>query len=666
MRYAKIIVAGAMVGLGVLGGCGDDNRIPTPSPSPPPIDTPAPPPFDGTTGRWYNKCYQVGGVVEIPVDLRMATVQALIPDDSASGYRVIAGEGKEDGTVQIPGVPAGTPYLLQLDSAFYLTDQRVISAFFESWGRCSPAPAVSDAETRVTFNLTNMTPFTANSGPNPSDAIEVTTSTGFASSQISAFSLFDPDGTVRIGDTALAATIDWNLEFDKSLPSAAYQDELRVSHRRFTPLLDASQRRTTVDSLVSLFRTTSVTVQNGMAAVVSGAFTPLVQDRMLSFALDRSTFAGSDPLIQHGLFTVEIVTEDQQRVVGVDFRSGSGNQMITLPSTPFADPFPMDMPRFSIVTSRGSRWFAVPGTDGSSRGGISVSNVQVRPFPGAIGPDSTLRAPVNVQISGGDFSRGGKLPFDGQAPISIRWDAVPTANHYRVTARSFGRENESFFSFRTAGTELKLPASAFEREKFYAFSVSAYRAANDYAKGEILVTGLSNQADVASGRFRLTSQCGDGVVQAGEDCDTRGESATCNVDCTAPACGDSIFNAAAGESCDSGASGDTPGCDENCTLPVCGDGELNDFLEDCDDGNATDDGDGCSASCKRNNVCGNNVVESAFEFCDAGGVDTENCDADCSPPNCGDGYHNANREECDDGFVYLSRCSQQCTLLPRP
>jgi hypothetical protein len=62
------------------------------------------------------------------------------------------------------------------------------------------------------------------------------------------------------------------------------------------------------------------------------------------------------------------------------------------------------------------------------------------------------------------------------------------------------------------------------------------------------------------GRF-----CGDGVVIAPEACDPgeAGETAQCNDDCTAAACGDGIVNTAAGETCDPP---DGATCSEQCTI----------------------------------------------------------------------------------------------------
>jgi cysteine-rich repeat protein len=165
-----------------------------------------------------------------------------------------------------------------------------------------------------------------------------------------------------------------------------------------------------------------------------------------------------------------------------------------------------------------------------------------------------------------------------------------------------------------------------------------------------------------SGLFRLSATCGDGTVDLGEECDTMGETAMCDIDCTKPKCGDGIRNAAAGEACDT--IFDTDSCDSDCTLPVCGDGHINQVLEDCDDGNAIDDGNGCSAQCKFNNVCGNNHVENLVEQCDTGGVDTATCDSDCTLPACGDGHLNtAAGEQCDDGnTVNGDGCSSTCHI----
>lgn len=59
-------------------------------------------------------------------------------------------------------------------------------------------------------------------------------------------------------------------------------------------------------------------------------------------------------------------------------------------------------------------------------------------------------------------------------------------------------------------------------------------------------------------------ECGNGVQEPSEECDTSGESATCDDDCTLPVCGDTVLNEAAGETCDDGNTVAGDGCDAVC------------------------------------------------------------------------------------------------------
>ncbi len=179
--------------------------------------------------------------------------------------------------------------------------------------------------------------------------------------------------------------------------------------------------------------------------------------------------------------------------------------------------------------------------------------------------------------------------------------------------------------------------------------------------GEACDDGNTQAGDGCSPDCKLES-CGNGVVDEGEDCDSGGQdTASCDSDCTAPACGDRHVNTAAGEQCDEGGV-DATNCDSDCTAVECGDGHLNRAAgEGCDDGN-TVAGDGCSPQC-RIEACGNGVLDPGEE-CDDGGVDTTNCDSDCTAPACGDRHVNtAAGEQCDDGnTVAGDGCSPQCQI----
>ncbi len=151
----------------------------------------------------------------------------------------------------------------------------------------------------------------------------------------------------------------------------------------------------------------------------------------------------------------------------------------------------------------------------------------------------------------------------------------------------------------------------------------------------------------------VPSVCGDGYVDvaAGEACDTGPdlsdtEPNACRTDCTLPRCGDGVADA--GEECDDGNTIEEDRCRSDCTWNVCGDGVLDPTAEECDDGNA-DDTDDCVQGCKIAR-CGDGFLHAGVEECDDGNTSQNDaCLNDCTPNVCGDGYRNPLTEECDDG-----------------
>lgn len=146
--------------------------------------------------------------------------------------------------------------------------------------------------------------------------------------------------------------------------------------------------------------------------------------------------------------------------------------------------------------------------------------------------------------------------------------------------------------------------------------------------------------------------CGNGIIEAGEDCDTSGESATCNADCSAVLCGDGILNASAGEECDDGDdNADEAACTLSCTIATCGDGYIEAGVEVCDDGPSNGQPNSCNATCTgpTSATCGNNTVE-AGEDCDDGPAGSATCTTTCTISACGDGIRNTLAgEQCDLG-----------------
>lgn len=168
--------------------------------------------------------------------------------------------------------------------------------------------------------------------------------------------------------------------------------------------------------------------------------------------------------------------------------------------------------------------------------------------------------------------------------------------------------------------------------------------------------------------------CGDGNLDAGEDCDDGNNLSCdgCDRDCTSPSCGNGAVCDA--EECDDGNNASGDGCSAACVSEICGNGVTNPgYDEDCDDA-------GFSATCDDDctfAICGDMLVNAlAGETCDEGtglpdnlSVNTPTCDGDCTAPGCPDGYWNptnaappapAGGEECDDGGDSLA-CDADCT-----
>ncbi len=123
---------------------------------------------------------------------------------------------------------------------------------------------------------------------------------------------------------------------------------------------------------------------------------------------------------------------------------------------------------------------------------------------------------------------------------------------------------------------------------------------------------------VLSGCPSPTPVCGDGKVEAPEQCDdgntTSGDG--CEADCTTPGTG------GGGGGGDDGGAGGGGG-----VMAVCGNGVVEGF-EDCDDQNTTP-GDGCENDCTFTPACGNGKREGT-ETCDDGNlVGGDGCEADC-------------------------------------
>jgi cysteine-rich repeat protein len=140
--------------------------------------------------------------------------------------------------------------------------------------------------------------------------------------------------------------------------------------------------------------------------------------------------------------------------------------------------------------------------------------------------------------------------------------------------------------------------------------------------------------------------CGDGFVYEGfEECDDGNPNNGCTVTCLPGVCGDGIVQA--GEQCDDDNDITSDACPA-CQLAFCGDGYMQAGVESCDDGNMSSN-DACTNPFCEPAVCGDGIVWEGMEECDDGNMDdNDGCPA-CFPGSCGDGFKWDGMEECDDG-----------------
>jgi cysteine-rich repeat protein len=142
--------------------------------------------------------------------------------------------------------------------------------------------------------------------------------------------------------------------------------------------------------------------------------------------------------------------------------------------------------------------------------------------------------------------------------------------------------------------------------------------------------------------------CGDGIIDAGEECDfgeSNSDAGACTTACTVADCGDGhLYDGV--EECDDGNSVNTDDCTQ-CTNAACGDGFTHAGVEECDDGNDVETDD-CTSACT-SSLCGDGIIQ-GNEQCDDGNLtDTDACPSTCQLAFCGDGFEQAGVEACDDG-----------------
>jgi cysteine-rich repeat protein len=642
------------------------------------------PPSDGINGCANITHILLDGTTPVTRgDLSGFNVTAYVPDSSmTSGFKMVPGTAAADGTITIHGIDPGVSYWLRLQNPtdptypyphYFYTSQRTLDLGYYEIGR-DTTPATG--QTDITFNLSGLAPWALNEGilaqsfnagtgegptPMPDPTVGATTYTGLQNWA---------SGT---GEATWSDITD-ELARKPQLVDTTKGDDFWITQSLKKKLdITLSDSVIIITTILDAVKASPVTMVNGTAQTITAtlaAVPPTTTVQTLNFNYDAVRGAFKD--------TGGYVNEDFNCTRSANLGADLGLTMSTIwnfdttPTgwqhgvtwmIPYTNPFPTTWPQViscSYLHLSGYK----PNAATKNLNGASYV-VAFLPATDTFTFTPTIHGATNIKIGGVNALVGGSVPFDGVKPVTMSWDPQPSVTHYQV--RVIGAVEGVVAVFDTADTSIVMPPDTFTKGNFYILRVFAIQQSVNYADGHLLrFSAPIWYVRTATAAFRFSSDCGNGTVNTGEDCDPgtpNTSTATCDADCTKNSCGDGFTNTAAGEMCDT--RGDSSICDADCTPVMCGDGYWNALMEECDDGpmNGTA-GDDCSAQCKLVK-CGDGVVE-ANEGCDDGNRKSgDGCSSTCQL-ECGDGVIDPPLEQCDDSFLNGTpgdHCSATCMKI---
>ena len=545
-----------------------------------------------------------GTTTVVPQDLSQFTIAAYVVDGStASGFTKVTGAGKADGTMAIVGVPPGANYYLELvdpsDSNLphlFYTNHRQLDLGYEALGRVA-TPTTSN--TPVTLQITNMTPWTDGD-------------------QLAAFSFAvgvqDNYYQLTNGDSNVSPTLDWNTSYGAAQASffngtgdllgrlVATGDDFTVMHTHATTITDSFGQQVGEFAVSDAHTATDVDFADGAPSTVPVPFQAISGTKTEQFMVYPGNLRAQ--IDDGGRFNLEYIDCSIWASPGASYGLTIGVPVVDLSTQydvtdvsvstmPHGDPYPPTMPRLQSCITYHARSLKLPDGTKVPHGYSTLSSL--RAPSSTVGPGTIFGTAKSLKVGGRPVAEGAAVAFDGTAPVPVTWSPVSQATRYALIVYQAGASTPAIV-INTDQTSIDIPAEFLNHGDLYVVGLYAFLSTAGYTQGHLLRLGFPlEQSRIGSGLIRMSDQCGNGSVDSGEDCDTGGDSATCDADCTPPTCGDGHTNAAAGEACDGGGQ-DTGSCNADCTANLCGDGHLNPTTEQCDDGN-TNPGDGCDSNC---------------------------------------------------------------------
>lgn len=445
----------------------------------------APPGVVTVTGtRTKTHIAESGKLTERAVDLSSATLEALVPDGTGSGFTVLAGTGKSDGTFSIPGVSLSAPYYLHYYNAadftahqYFLTSAASVDLGEYSGQRSGVVTGASG--TALAWDSVGAL-----------DAWGATDQLLYYSSEV---------GLYLVGASPAAGSVALNLTqsfANQPLLSSAQADKLYVlqlheSALSGTETFQAASRVLELPAL-DLSSATSTTV-SGTSASFSAP--PM---RTASFELRRSQFAAlngdlgtiGSVTLGHALY-VSAILGGESLAYGFYTNSAdllsyasSASSDVTLTKLSFGNPFSSSYGLIGDARTNFTLSYKVPGATVGLNVTATVSRAEaLASFTS--GPIVPNLGPVQGLQINGQSAYSIATPVGTQPVLSWSAPALGTASGYLVgIQRLYLREGTTrtvqaqVAQIQTESTRLVVPPGLLKSGEQYVFRVTSFARPN--------------------------------------------------------------------------------------------------------------------------------------------------------------------------------------------
>ncbi|HEU4951688.1 MAG TPA: fibronectin type III domain-containing protein [Holophagaceae bacterium] len=414
----------------------------------------------------------------LPLHLSSLPIQALVPN-SSGGYDLLTGEGHDDGTFSISGVPEGY-YWLRFGSTYVWTSASYVDWSTDQFGR-SDAAYAGTSPTALSFSLTDLAPWQGTDelvydAPNEGTAFSLPLGSA------------DITNAPSVGATALAG-FSLNLAGNDlffPLPDATKGDQVYLDQLTTRTASGEAYR-----ALARTYVAPAFTMTDGTASNLSGGFLDVPQAAALRLNWHRSAFQAFAPGVHPSaavagsyLFTYAYPLPS---TYGLPFNAfqlldytSAGTGDVDLGDLPYGNPFPAAW-SVAVESYQGfTLSYLAPGATTPvtlTRYAYQASTS----LPTAAAPVTPLLGPIQApKINGKDL-------FANQVSVgttpTLSWGAPalgPVSGYvvtcYQLSASGTASTLQNVARFRTRTTSIKLPSGVLNPGSTYVFTVAAIRA----------------------------------------------------------------------------------------------------------------------------------------------------------------------------------------------